>query len=87
MATEPSVTLWGGERLWRNDEPLGYTTSAAYGHAVGGAVALGYARNPEGVSAAWINDGSYAVEVNGQRFAVEASLKPFYDPNRSRVLL
>jgi len=87
MATEPNVTLWGGERLWRDDEPLGYTTSAAYGHAVGGAVALGYARNPEGVSAAWINDGSYAVEVNGQRFAVEASLKPFYDPNRSRVLL
>jgi 4-methylaminobutanoate oxidase (formaldehyde-forming) len=85
-ALDPEVTLWGGERLWRDGAPLGYTTSAAYGHAVGGAVALGYAKNPEGVSADWLKAGSYAVEVNGQRHAVEASLKPFYDPDRSRVL-
>jgi 4-methylaminobutanoate oxidase (formaldehyde-forming) len=85
-ALDPELTLWGGERLWRDDQPLGYTTSAAYGHAVGGAVALGYARNPEGVSADWLQAGTYAVEVNGDRFAVEASLKPFYDPDRSRVL-
>lgn len=85
-ALDPELTLWGGERLWRDDKPLGYTTSAAYGHAIGGAVALGYAKNPEGVSADWLQAGTYAVEVNGQRFAVEASLKPFYDPDRSRVL-
>ena len=85
-ATEPGVILWGGERLWRDGEPLGYTTSAAYGHSVGGAVALGYARNPEGVSAGWLEAGSYAVEVNGRRFALEASLKAFYNPDRSRVL-
>ena len=83
---DPEVTLWGGERLWRDNEPLGYTTSAAYGHAVGGAVALGYAKHPEGVSADWLQAGTYAVEVNGQRHAIEASLRPFYDPDRSRVL-
>ena len=86
QATDPGVILWGGERLWRDNEPLGYTTSAAYGHAVGGAVALGYAKHPDGVSADWLQAGSYAVEVNGQRHAVEASLKPFYNPDRSRVL-
>ncbi|MGI9117020.1 MAG: GcvT family protein [Gaiellales bacterium] len=86
MATEPGVILWGGERLWRDGEPLGYTTSAAYGHAVGGAVALGYARNPDGVSAAWLAAGTYAVEANGRRYPVEARLGAFYDPDRSRVL-
>ena len=85
-ALDPEVTLWGGERLWRDNEPLGYTTSAAYGHAVGGAVALGYAKHPEGVSADWLQAGTYAVEVNGQRHAIEASFRPFYDPDRSRVL-
>ncbi len=85
-ATDPGVILWGGERLWRDGEPLGYTTSAAYGHAVGGAVALGYAKNAEGVSADWLQAGAYAVEVNGHRHAVEAQFKPFYDPDRSRVL-
>ena len=81
-----SVILWGGERLWRDDEPLGYTTSAAYGHAVGGAVALGYARCADGVTADWLAAGSYAVEVNGERHAVRAQLQPFYDPDRKRVL-
>ena len=85
-ATDPDVILWGGERLWRDDEPLGYTTSAAYGHAVGGAVALGYARCADGVTADWLAAGSYAVEVNGERHAVRAQLQPFYDPDRKRVL-
>ena len=85
-AVDPAVTLWGGERLWRDSEPLGYTTSAAYGHAVGGAVALGYARNPDGVTHEWLMAGDYAAEVNGERHPLEASLRPFYNPDRSRVL-
>ncbi len=86
-ALDPEVMLWGGERLRRDGAALGYTTSAGYGHAVGGAVALGYARNAAGVSADWVAEGSYTVEVNGQEHPVEASLRPFYDPDRSRVLL
>ncbi len=86
-ALDPELTLWGGERLRRDGAPLGYTTSAGYGHAVGGAVALGYARNAAGVSADWVAEGTYSVEVNGQEHPVEASLRPFYDPDRSRVLL
>ncbi len=86
-ALDPDLMLWGGERLRRDGAPLGYTTSAGYGHAVGGAVTLGYAKHAAGVSADWIAEGSYTVEVNGQEHPVEASLRPFYDPDRSRVLL
>ncbi len=86
-ALDSDLMLWGGERLRRDGAPLGYTTSAGYGHAVGGAVALGYVRNAAGVSADWVAEGSYTVEVNGQEHSVEASLRPFYDPDRSRVLL
>ena len=85
-ALDPDVILWGGERLWRDGEPLGYTTSAAYGHAVGGAVALGYARHPGGVSADWLAAGDHAVEVNGERHPIEARLGAFHDPQRKRVL-
>ena len=85
-AEDPDVILWGGERLWRDGLPLGYTTSAAYGHAVGGAVALGYARNGDGVSADWLAAGDYAVEVNGERHPVEARFGAFHDPERKRVL-
>ena len=40
----------------------------------------------DGVTADWLAAGSYAVEVNGERHAVQAQLKPFYDPDRKRVL-
>ncbi len=86
-ALDPELMLWGGERLRRDGAPLGYTTSAGYGHAVGGAVTLGYAKHAAGVSADWVAEGSYTVEVNGQEHPVGASLRPFYDPDRSRVLL
>ena len=85
-AVDPDVILWGGERLRRDDQPVGYTTSGGYGHAVGGAVALGYVRAATGVSRAWIDDGAFTVEVDGQQHAVDASLRPFYDPDRARVL-
>lgn len=86
-AIDPEVILWGGERLRRDGQPIGYTTSAAYGHAVGGAVALGYAKHAAGVSAEWVAAGIFTVEVDGRQHQVEPSLKPFYNPDRSRMLL
>ena len=47
---DPGPVLWGGERIFRDGECVGYTTSAGYGHTVGGAVALGYVRRPEPVT-------------------------------------
>lgn len=83
---DPDVILWGGERIRRDGQPVGYTTSGAYGHAVGGAVALGYARCAGGVTADWVADGAFSVEVNGAEHAVAAGLRPFHDPDRTRIL-
>src|SRR5437870_2832130 len=38
----PEPMLWGGELIYRDSEPVGYTTSGSYGHTVGGAIATGY---------------------------------------------
>ncbi len=85
-ARDPELVLWGGERVRRDGAPVGYTTSGAYGHAVGGAVALGYARHADGVSADWVASGRFTVEVNGEQHPVDAALRPFYDPDRTRIL-
>ena len=43
VATSPDTPIaHGGELILRNGEPAGEVTSAAYGHTVGGIVALGY---------------------------------------------
>ncbi len=44
VATSPDTPIaHGGELILRDGEPAGEVTSAAYGHTVGGIVALGYA--------------------------------------------
>ena len=43
--TDDQPMLWGGEIILRNGLPVGYTTSGAYGHTVGSAVAMGYVSN------------------------------------------
>jgi 4-methylaminobutanoate oxidase (formaldehyde-forming) len=78
--------LWGGELILRGGEPVGQLTSAAFGHTVGAAVALGYVANPTGIAdAQWLLAGQYEIDVAGERFAARASLKAPYDPDGKRV--
>jgi sarcosine dehydrogenase len=83
---DPEPMLWGGEPIYRNGVAVGYTTSAAYGHTLGGAVALGYVRNEGGVDAAFIQSGRYEINIAGQRYAAAAHLRVPYDPGRKRIL-
>ena len=77
--------LWGGERIYRDGVSVGYTTSAAYGHTVGGAVALGYVRANEPVTGEWVRAGKYTIDVAGKRIPAAASLSPPYDPTGTNV--
>ena len=63
----------------------GGSTSGAYGHHVGAAVALGYVNDPAGVDAAYVASGRFEIEVAGERFSARASLSPVYDPKSLRV--
>ncbi|HAV64633.1 MAG TPA: FAD-dependent oxidoreductase [Verrucomicrobiales bacterium] len=83
---DPEPMLWGSELIHRDGKPVGYTTSGSYGHTVGGAIAMGYVNNPDGVSAAFIRAGSYEINVNGNRVPATAHLNPPYDPKRLRIL-
>jgi 4-methylaminobutanoate oxidase (formaldehyde-forming) len=47
---------------------------------------MGYVSNPHGVAdAAYIEGGTYEVEVAGERLPACVSLQPFYDPKSLRV--
>lgn len=78
--------LWGYEPILRDNVLVGYTTSGAYGHSVGASVALGYLKHMEGIPSGWIESGSYRIRVNGRDVPATLSLKPFYDPDRRRIL-
>ncbi|MGJ8545728.1 MAG: GcvT family protein [Sulfitobacter sp.] len=82
--TDPEPLLYHNEPVVRDGEIVGYLSSGAYGHHLGGAMGLGYVPC-KGESAAQVLASSYEIDVAGTRVRAEASLKPMYDPKSERV--
>jgi 4-methylaminobutanoate oxidase (formaldehyde-forming) len=81
---DPEPILVHNEGIVRDGEIVGILTSGAYGHALGGAVGLGYVPCA-GESPAEVLASSYEIEIAGTRVPAEASLRPMYDPKAERV--
>ncbi|EAQ26205.1 GcvT family protein [Roseovarius sp. 217] len=82
--TDPEPMLYHNEPLLRDGEIVGYLSSGAYGHHLGGAMGMGYVPC-KGESVEQVLASSYEVDVAGVRVKAEASLKPMYDPRSERV--
>jgi len=82
---DPEPLLYHYEPIFRDGRLVGHVTSAAYGHTLGRAIALGYVTNPDGVTAEFVNSGSYEIEIGLERYAAKASLRPMYDPSSARM--
>ncbi|SFK14680.1 FAD-dependent oxidoreductase [Bradyrhizobium sp. Gha] len=86
LAVPQAVPLmFGTEPVWRNGSLVGYLRSAGFGHSLGCGVGMGYLRAEGGVNAQWLSEGNFEVEIAGEKHAAIASLRAFYDPNRTRV--
>jgi 4-methylaminobutanoate oxidase (formaldehyde-forming) len=82
----PHTNLWGGELILRDGAPVGFVTSAAFGHTIGRPVALGVVSRGDGAAdKAWIDSGSYEIDLAGERYMAAVSLKAPYDPASLRV--
>lgn len=81
----PEPLLYHNEPIYRNGRLVGATSSAGYGHYLGRAIALGYVSDAGGITAEFVADGEWEIEVGFVRHAARASLKPMYDPTSARV--
>lgn len=79
LATTPETPpAWGGELVTADGVPVGEVTSAAYGHSLGGVVALGWVRSDgEAIDQRWLDQRQWALDVGGEIVPVRASLRPF----------
>src|SRR6266508_1918859 len=84
VVQDPQPVLWGSELFYRDDKPAGYTTSGAYAHTLGGAIAMGYVNNANGVTADYLKSGRYEININGERYPARVYLRAPYDPERKR---
>jgi len=82
---DPEALPLGDEPIWSGGRMVGSTTSAAYGHSVGRAVAMGYVTCEEGIDAAYLAQARFQIEIADNRAAARASLRPPYDPDGLRI--
>ena len=88
MLEDDSATaplLYHEEPICRDGIIVGSTSSGAWGHRLAKSIGMGYVRCPEGVTADWLNGGTWEVEVACKRYAARVQLQPFYDPKNERI--
>ena len=64
---------------------VGWSSSGGYGSPVGKSIGYGYIRTDGGVDEAYVDTGTYELEVATERVPATVFLKPLYDPSMSRV--
>ena len=82
---DPEPLLYHNEPVWYRDEIVGYIRSGNYGHSLGGSIGLGYVDRSRVGDLAGAGAGTCEIEVAGVRVPAEASLRPMYDPDNSRI--
>ena len=73
------------EPIVRDGDVVGYLTSGNYGHGLGAAVGLGYVSRAAEDSDQSLLSSVYEIEIEGERHAATASLRPLYDPKNMRL--
>lgn len=86
LLEDPEPLLFHNEAIVRDGKIVSIVTSGNYGHALGGAVGLGYVPC-EGESEEQVLASRYEIEIAGTRHKAKASLRPMYDPKGERVRL
>ena len=84
LLEDPEPLLHGTEVVYRDGKSVGYLQTGGYGFTLGGAVGIGFVEHEAGVSAEFINNGVYEIDIAGERYPAKASLRPMYDPKNER---
>jgi glycine cleavage system aminomethyltransferase T len=82
---DPDAMMFHGEVLWRDGKRVGDVRAAAFGHTIGACVGIAHVRGEPFVTAKWLQEGEWHVEVAERRYRIALSLKPFYDPTNQRI--
>jgi len=85
VVDDPGVMLFGRETIYRDGERVGWLTSGGYGHTVGKAIGYGYVRRAQGVDRAFLQSGTYELEVATERVPCRIELAPLVDPKMLRI--
>jgi len=83
---DPAALVFHNEPVLRDGAVVGYLSSGNYGHALGGAIGLGYVpcRAP-GESVPTMLSSEYSIDIAGKEYPAIVSHKPLYDPTGAKT--
>ena len=85
LVKDPEPLLFHAEVVRRNGKPVGYVRAASYGHTLGGAVGLMMVEGGEPIDAAYLEKGTWEVDIAGKLYPAVTSLRPLYDPEMKKI--
>jgi 4-methylaminobutanoate oxidase (formaldehyde-forming) len=86
MLDSPDHDLFGDEPVYWDGDPVGHVRSGGFGHSLGASCGIAGIARDDGFTSADLAGGSFEIDIAGTRVPAQLSLKPFFDPQRSRVL-
>jgi glycine cleavage system aminomethyltransferase T/glycine/D-amino acid oxidase-like deaminating enzyme len=85
LLTDPEPLMFHAEVVRRDDQAVGYIRAASYGFTLGGAVGLAMVEADQPIDQAYLDAGTWTVEIGESSYPAGASLKPLYDPGNERI--
>ncbi|MCU0686885.1 MAG: FAD-dependent oxidoreductase [Polyangiaceae bacterium] len=85
LVKDPEPLMFHAEIVKRDGQRVGYVRAASYGFTLGGAVGLAMIEAGEPLDQAWIDQGTWEVEIANKTYPAVASLRPLYDPEMKRI--
>ena len=85
LLEDPEPLLFHAEVVLRDGVPVGSVRAGSYGWTLGGAVGLAFVEHDGPVTAQWLAEGSWSVDIAGRVVPARVSLRPLYDPTSARV--
>jgi glycine cleavage system aminomethyltransferase T/glycine/D-amino acid oxidase-like deaminating enzyme len=90
LILDPTPLMFHAEVIRRDGVPVGYVRAASYGHTLGGAVGLAMIDTSEAGEAqpltqAWIDAGTWTVEIADSTYPARLSIRPLFDPNNEKI--
>ncbi len=82
---DPNIVLLGRESIYRNNQLVGWVTSAGFGYTINKNIAYGYIRQPEQITKEFLLDANYQLEVACQKVPAQIHLGVLYDPKMERI--
>jgi heterotetrameric sarcosine oxidase gamma subunit len=85
LCLDPKPLMFHAEVVRRNDKVVGYIRAASYGFTLGGAVGLMMLEAGEAIDQAYLDGGTWDIEIAGARYPARVSLKPMFDPENKKI--